>query len=129
MKQSAEPTLPFSPASGYLEEGLDLNKLVVRDRATTYFGRVSGDSMRDAGIFDGDLLVIDRGLKGQSGDVALCMLNGEFAVKRLLFQGEKILLQSEGSRSSSIEVTPEDDFQIWGVITYSFRRLRKRKEG
>jgi DNA polymerase V len=57
------------------------------------------------------------------------MLNGEFAVKRLLFQGEKILLQSEGSRSSSIEVTPEDDFQIWGVITYSFRRLRKRKEG
>lgn len=107
-----------SPADDHLEKKLDLNELVIKHPAATFFVRVSGDSMKNAGIFHGDILVVDRALDPKSNDIIVCVLNGEFAVKRFVKEKRRIVLYPENPDYAPIEVTEEMEFQVWGVAPY-----------
>lgn len=132
LEPSSSHTIPFfdsglvagfpSPANDVLERSLDLHDLMVTNPAATFFVRVEGESMKGAGIQTGDLLVVDRSLTPQNGKIIVALLNGEFTVKRLLLEGQKVQLISENSRYSPIEVPLESDFQVWGVVTYVIHR-------
>jgi len=105
-----------SPAEDYIEKTLDINELVVEHPAATFFVRVVGDSMQDAGIFSGDILVVDRSLQAQSGKIVIAVLNGEFTVKRLKISSEGIYLMPENEKYPPIKVAEE--CSIWGVVSY-----------
>jgi DNA polymerase V len=113
-----------SPAEDYIEESMDLNRQLVRDRAATFVGRVRGDSMRDAQIFDGDTLVIDRSLTAKSGDVCLCQLAGEFTVKKVEFEGHRVILHPANPEFNPVIVTPDMEFSVWGVVTYVIHKTK-----
>lgn len=135
---SAAQALPFadlgikagfpSPAQDYLTESLDLMKEIVRHPAATFFARVCGDSMKDVGIHDGDILVVDKSLSPKSGDIAVCYIDGEFTVKKLKISKSVIWLLPSNEGYKPIKVTSENDFIVWGVVTYSLKKhLAKRK--
>jgi DNA polymerase V len=113
-----------SPADDYLDACLDLNDLVIRHPAATFFVRVEGDSMIDAGIRSGDILVVDRALVPQDNAIVLAILDGEFTVKRLRRRSGSILLVAENPQVEPLEVTPEADFEIWGTVTYVVHRVK-----
>ena len=117
-----------SPAEQYLEPPLDLNELLVKRPAATYFVRVEGDSMIGVGIHDGDLLVVDRSLTPADGDVVIAALDGEFTVKRLGI-GEKGLgivyrLIPENPEFEEVVIQAGQDFVIWGVVTACVHSLK-----
>lgn len=107
-----------SPAEDYVEKNLDLNELVIKHPSATFFVKVEGDSMKDAGIQSGDLLVVDRSVEAADGKIVVVILNGEFTVKRIWIRGKHIRLIPENPLYSPIEVTEDSDFQVWGVVTY-----------
>ncbi|MDY7011235.1 MAG: translesion error-prone DNA polymerase V autoproteolytic subunit [Planctomycetota bacterium] len=112
-----------SPAEDYIDCNLDLNEYLIRHPAATYFVRVSGNSMTEAGIQDGDLLIVDRALQPTDGDVVIAVLFGEPTLKRIQKRGGKILLVADNGDYSPIEVGPEADFQIWGVCRHVIHSL------
>ncbi len=112
-----------SPAEDYTEGVLDLNEHLMRNPETTFFVRVSGDSMIDAGIHPGDLLVVDRGLRPATGKVVIAVINGELTVKRLFKERNKLYLMPENPNYPAIEVTEAMDFMIWGVVTNVIHEL------
>ena len=127
---SVEAGFP-SPAEGQIDEALDLNELLIEHPHATYFVRVRGDSMRDAGIHHGDLLIVDRAQNARSGDVIVAALNGEFTVKRWREKRSSSLHAETAVRGelipahpqyTPIEVTAEDDFMVWGVVRYTIHR-------
>lgn len=107
-----------SPAEDYLENHLDLNRYLIDQPAATFFVRVTGDSMQDAGIFSGDLLIVDRSKNPVNQSIVLAIVNGEFTVKRLLINGDHISLKPENPRYSILQVTPEMELEIWGVVKH-----------
>lgn len=107
-----------SPAEDYIEDRLDLNDHLIDHPAATYFVRVAGTSMVDAGIHDGDILVVDRALEAVDGKVVVAAINGNLSVKRLKQDGDDVYLVSENDDYDDIEVTPHNEFQVWGVVTY-----------
>ena len=111
-----------SPADDYLDKQLDLHELLVEHPEATFFVRVEGDSMVEAGMHSGDILVVDRSLSPKNNKIIVALLNGEFTVKRLKLEGEKIYLVAENRYYSPLEVTEESDFQVWGVVTYVIHR-------
>ena len=112
-----------SPAQDYVEESLDLNKLVVKHPSATYFVRVSGDSMIGAGIGDGDLLVVDRSLTAEHGDIVVAAVAGEFTVKEL--QTRPLLrLVPHNADYAPIEFLAEEELQIFGVVTFTLKANR-----
>lgn len=111
-----------SPADDHIHKKLDLNELVIKHPAATFFVRVEGESMRDAGIFHNDILVVDRALTPKGNDIIVCVINGDFAVKRFVKNNGHISLLSENSDYAPINVTAEMEFQVWGVVTYVFRK-------
>lgn len=112
-----------SPAADFTEGSIDLNKELIRHPSTTFYGRVRGDSMRDAGLGNGDLLVIDKSLEPKDGKIAVCYIDGEFTVKRLsLRQGECYLLPANPSYKP-IRIGEEQDFLIWGIVTHVIKSL------
>lgn len=113
-----------SPAEDYAETSLDLNELLIQKPAATFFVRAKGDSMEGAGIFDGDLLIIDRSLTARHDRVVLAVMDGEFTLKRLYQKEGKIRLISENSKYPPIDVTEEMEFKVWGVATACIHRLR-----
>ena len=112
-----------SPAQDYMDLTLDLNKELIKHPAATFYGRVKGDSMKDAGISDGDILVIDRSLDWRDGMTAVCFVDGEFTVKTIRRQDGKILLMPANADYAPIEVTPENEFMIWGIVTYVIKKM------
>lgn len=106
-----------SPADDYLEGKLDLNRHLITHPAATFFVRVSGDSMLGAGIHTGDLLVVDRSLEAVDGNVIVAALDGELTVKRLSKRGTAVRLLPENQNYQPIEVQPQQEFEIWGVVT------------
>ena len=114
-----------SPASDYIEERLDLNEHLVKHPAATFFVRAGGDSMQGAGIFDGDILVVDRSLKPVDMSVIIAALDGDFTVKRLRISNCKATLHPENQKYRPIEITDDSDFRIWGVVTYVIHGLVK----
>ena len=113
-----------SPADDFLEEKLDLNKFLVKNPAATFFVRVRGSSMIQAGIFDRDILIVDRSLEVQNNSIIVAVIDGEFTVKRLQKSGDQILLVAENRNYKPIKITKEMDFQVWGVVRGVIRDLR-----
>lgn len=113
-----------SPAQDYLESGIDLNKELVKNPSSTFFGRVSGDSMAGVGIEDGDLIVIDKSISASEGDIAVCFVDGEFTLKRIHIENDFVWLVPENPKYRRIKVTPDQNFMVWGVVTYSIKDVR-----
>lgn len=113
-----------SPATDYMTQAIDLNKELVKHPAATFYGRVVGDSMVDAGVEEGDILVIDRSLDAQEGDMAVCFVDGEFTLKYLRFHEGGLKLVPANERYPSIEIGEGSDFIMWGVVTYVIKKIR-----
>jgi len=112
-----------SPADDYLEKYLDLNEHLIKHPSATFFIRVKGDSMINAGIFSGDILIVDRSIRTYINRVVVAILNGEFTVKRLCKMNHKIVLAAENIDYSPIEITDESDFEVWGVVIHVIHRV------
>lgn len=107
-----------SPADDYIETHLDLNEHLIQQPAATFFLKASGDSMINAGINSGDILVVDRSIKPSSDKIVIASINGELTVKRLFCNGKVVRLLPENSKYEPIEVSQYEDLVIWGVVTY-----------
>lgn len=112
-----------SPAEDFLEKRLDLNEYLVKNKSATFLIKVHGNSMVNAGIFDGDILIIDRSVQPTSGKIVLGVLNGEFTVKKIDKRKNSLFLMPENESYSPIEVTSEMDFTIWGVVTFAIHKV------
>ena len=133
MTSSEHPLLPLplfadrvscgfpNPCSTFSDHSIDLNQLCVRSPASTFFVRASGDSMRDKGLLDGDLLIIDRSVSAVDGDIVLAVLDGEFTVKCLQTKPCPALVPANPAYST-IYLTEEMDFQVWGVVTFALHQ-------
>lgn len=106
-----------SPAEDEIDQELDLNELLIKHPAATFFLRVSGDSMIKAGIHDGDILIVDRSLEPLPGRVVIASVNGELTVKRLYRDGKQLFLIAENEKYPPIEISEEAELRIWGVVT------------
>ncbi|KXK27307.1 MAG: LexA repressor [candidate division WS6 bacterium OLB20] len=112
-----------SPAEDVIDRTLDLHELLVKHPAATFFVRVQGHSMTGAGIVSGDILVVDRSLKAQDGDVVIALLDGEFTVKRLQQRGSSLMLIPAHADFAPVHIREGDDFEVWGVVTGVVREL------
>lgn len=113
-----------SPADDYVEHSLDINQLVVKHPAATFFVRVEGDSMTDANIQSGDILVVDRSEQASNGKIVVAVLNGEFTVKRFITNNSGIYLAPENKQFSPIKIDRDSNFQVWGIVTYVIHKAR-----
>lgn len=113
-----------SPAADYTER-IDITREIVRHPDTTFYARIDGDSMRDAGIFNGDLVIIDRSLEASAGNFVAAYVDGEFTVKEFRPDPENncAWLIPHNNSYSPIRITEENAFIIWGVITHTVHRL------
>lgn len=116
-----------SPADDYVDRPLDLNELLIRHQSATFFVRAQGDSMTGAGIHDGDLMVVDRALEPVNGHIVVAALNGELTVKQFFRRGRRLRLVAANDRYPPIEVTPETEVVVWGVVTHVIHTLAGRK--
>ena len=114
-----------SPAQDYLETAIDLNKELIKHPASTFYGRVKGDSMIDANVHEGDILIIDKSLEPQNGDMAVCFIDGEFTIKYIKLEKDVIWLQPANDNYKPIKVTIDNDFIIWGIVTYCIQKVRR----
>lgn len=112
-----------TPASDEIAEKLDLNQLLVKKSASTFLLKVSGCSMIDAAIFDGDLLIVDRSLRPTDGKIVIASVDGELTVKRLSLEKNRVRLLAENRAFHPIEITEESHFQIFGVVVYVIHAL------
>lgn len=112
-----------SPADDFIELSIDLNKQLIKNKDTTFFAKVKGHSMKNAGIFDGDLLIIDKSLEPQNNKIAICQIDGEFTIKRIKIEKGVVWLIAENEEYEPIKVTPENDFIIWGIVTASIKKF------
>ena len=112
-----------SPADDFKQERLSLDNELIKNKEATFFARVSGQSMIDAGLSDNDLLVIDRSLSPAHNKIAVCFLDGEFTVKRLKVEKDDIWLQPENKNYKPIKITEENDFVIWGIVTNVIKKV------
>lgn len=137
-----------SPAQDYMNSFIDLNKELVRHPAATFFVRVVGDSMVDADVNEGDVLVVDKSIEPKEGDMAVCFLDGEFALKFISFRNpagascpvkaskpgvsydilrhQRLWLLPANEKYPPIEVTESNDFTVWGVVTYVIKKVCTR---
>ncbi len=114
-----------SPANDYLEEKLDLNRYLIRNPSATFFVRVAGDSMIGAGIYSGDIAIVDKSLNARPNDIIIGVINGEFTIKRLAIRNKRTFLVPENNNHSAIEIDPADDFRIWGVVTSIIHKVSR----
>lgn len=113
-----------SPAEDYLETPLDLREFLIENPAATFLMRVDGDSMCDAGILDGDLLVVDRAAKPVTGSVVVVAVNGEYTVKRLRRGADCVWLDPANPRYRPVRVSVEEELHIFGVVRHAIHTLR-----
>lgn len=112
-----------SPAADFTERTLDLNEYIVKHPASTFFVRVSGDSMQNAGIYEGDIIVVDRSLTAGHNNIVLALIHGEFTVKRLCLSGKKTYLMPENDRYRPLEIYPDMGFEVWGVVIHVLHKV------
>ncbi len=112
-----------SPAADHTQERVDLNKELIRNKDATYLFRVKGDSMTGAGIYEGDTLVVDRSVTPKHNHIVLALLNNEFTVKRLYRRGGVVKLVPENNIYPIRLIKEEDDFVVWGVVTFNLHKL------
>jgi len=116
-----------SPAQDFMDTAIDLNKELIRNPASTFYGRVSGDSMRDEGLEDGDILIVDKSLEPRNGDTAVCFIDGDFTLKYIRIEKEEVWLVPANPAYQAIKITGENNFMIWGIVTYSIRTHRRKR--
>lgn len=112
-----------SPALDFEDSRIDLNKELIKHPLSTYYGRVKGMSLKNAGIEDGDIMVIDKSLPPTHGKIAVCFLDGEFTAKRILIENDKVILMPENDDYKPIIVTEENDFVVWGIVVYVIKAV------
>ncbi len=113
-----------SPAGDFSQEMLDLNDMVVEHPAATYYVRVQGHSMINAGIFSGDLLVVDRSKEPIDGAIVVAVIDGEFTVKRVGYKNDHLMLIAENEKYQPIEIRDGMQVEIWGVVTFVIHNLQ-----
>ncbi|HMC00223.1 MAG TPA: translesion error-prone DNA polymerase V autoproteolytic subunit [Flavobacteriaceae bacterium] len=112
-----------SPADDFKEERISLDKELIKNKEATFFARVNGQSMIDAGLGDNDLLIIDRSLSPSHNKIAVCFLDGDFTVKRLKLDNGDLWLQPENTKYKPIKITEENEFIIWGIVTNVIKKV------
>ncbi|HKZ65569.1 MAG TPA: translesion error-prone DNA polymerase V autoproteolytic subunit [Chitinophagaceae bacterium] len=110
-------------ADDYMERGIDLNEQLIKNKPATYFFRMKGDAMKEAGIFDNDILIVDRSLKLANGKIIIAVLNGEMLVRRFHKNFSSAFLTPENSRYKNINLAEFTDFSLWGVVTYVIHQV------
>ena len=108
-----------SPADDYTEENIDLNEHLISNPFSTFFLRVKGESMINAGIKDKDLIIVDKSLIAKPGDIVIAMIDGEFTIKRLSIKNDELYLKAENHNYPDFSFKNHIDVQIWGVVIYS----------
>ena len=116
-----------SPAEDYIELGVDLNKYLIRNPISTFFLRVSGNSMNNAGIYNNDLLIIDRSINPHPGNIVVALLDGEFTLKRLIKEGSNYYLKADKENYPAINLYEYIEIEIWGVAIHSIHELKRLK--
>ncbi len=117
-----------SPAEDYLHDSLDFNRDLIRHPEATFYGRVEGDSMIDAGICDGDIAVIDRSVEPSDGDIVVGYVNEEFTIKYLDLTHKDdgyIELRPANKRFAPIRIDQDDDFEVWGVVVWTIKNWKR----
>ena len=112
-----------SPAQDFIDLSIDLNKEFIKHPSSTFFGRVKGSSMKDAGIDNGDLLIVDKSLRPTDGKIAVCFVDGEFTVKRIRIEKDCWWLVAANEAYKPIRVTAENDFLVWGIVVHVIKTL------
>lgn len=112
-----------SPAADFMENNIDLNKELIENPLATFYIKVKGNSMIDAGINDKDVLIVDRSIEPQDNKIAICFIDGEFTVKRIKLQKDCLYLMPENSNYTPIKVTEENELIIWGIVTYVIKKM------
>ena len=112
-----------SPADDFKETRISLDRELVKNKEATFYARVSGDSMVGAGLDDGDLLVIDRSKNPENGKIAICLVDGDFTVKRIKKEKNKLYLVPENKKYNSIEIKEENELIIWGIVEYVIKKV------
>ncbi len=129
-KQFSQWEIPTANATGfgaaaddYMERGIDLNEQLIRNKPATFFFRMNSDAMIGAGIYSGDVLIVDRSIKPVSGKIIVVILNGELLVRRLHTQIRGITLLAENKRYGDIQVDEFSEYMPWGVVVYTIHPL------
>ncbi len=112
-----------SPALDFVDLSIDLNRHLIKNPSATFYGKVKGDSLKNAGIYNGDLLIIDRSVEPSNGKIAVCYIDGEFTAKRIKLEKDIIWLIPENEDYQPISVTKENDFLIWGIVTHVIKNV------
>jgi len=112
-----------SPAEDFVDISIDLNKELVKNPSATFYARVKGNSMIDAGIHDGDLIIIDKSLEPADGKIAVCFIDGEFTIKRIKIDRDCCWLVPANDDFNPIRVTEENEFLVWGIVVHVIRSL------
>lgn len=112
-----------SPAADFEENKISLDAILVKNKETTFYAKASGNSMTGAGIDDGDILVIDRSIEPKNNKVAVCLIDGEFTVKRIKQEEDLLFLMPENSLYKPIKIEEHNDFIIWGIVTYVIKKM------
>ncbi len=112
-----------SPAQGEYADVIDLNRALITNPAATFCARVIGNSMIDAGINEGDLLIIDRSLTPHDGNIAVCFIDGDFTVKRLSMRDNRLFLTPANADYPELPVNEDSNFQVWGVVSHIIKRV------
>ena len=113
-----------SPAEDFTELSISLDKHLIQNPAATFMAYANGNSMVQAGIHHGDILIIDRSLDARNSDIIIAVLHGEFTVKRLSIVKDTFFLIPQNPQYSPMKISDDMDFEIWGVVTYSIRKHR-----
>ena len=107
-----------SPALDFIDLSIDLNKHLIKHPSATFYGRVKGESMKDKGINDGDLLVIDKSIELKDGKIAICYIDGEYTIKTIQLEKDYCWLLPANKDYQPIKITSDNDFMIWGIVTH-----------
>lgn len=112
-----------SPASDFEGSQISLDKVLVKNFEATFYAKASGTSMIGAGIDDGDIMVIDRSLEPRNGKIAVCLIEGEFTVKRIKIEKDSVLLMPENQDFKPIKIAEDNKLIIWGIVTYVIKSV------
>jgi len=121
--QSNVPAGFPSPAENFMDLDLSLQDYLVQNPSATFCVRVTGDSMKNAGISSGDVMIIDRALEPKNNTIVLAVLDGEFTVKRIQKKADELFLKPENKNFKAIQITEEMNFQVWGVVTHIIHKV------
>ena len=129
-KRFSQHDVPTANATGfgaaaddYMERGIDLNEQLIRNKPATFFMKVSGNSMIDAGIYDGDIVIVDKSIKPVNGKIVIAVIDGEMLIRRYQKTLNKLLLIPETPKLATIDVSEFSDFKVWGVVVYVIRNV------